>query len=817
MKGINNRFGWTSSFRIVQNDDNPPDMDNLLCWYNNSNGYRFNDKMDIVNPEPIVKNIPCLQFIGEAHIDTHAHESAPAVNVFGACTIFSTVYLFSDYTTAPVHTFNTNSYKVAPNSGVWEINDVNTSIPIITNKWLYIEADYDENGNGIELRVSDGNILNTWTGNAVPDASGNGGFIIGGMYDSTVYFKGKMKGVSISNDQGTWNMEETTGEIVYDSSSQGNHGDIVGSTDITVMRNSIINEVGNVETTTDGYIREHAQTTGDVNSLEFACFIDELATSGSSEQIILTFDWQGVVQAVLGQKYQSTTYDPFRFGQYDNNYSYITDIISPGCHVFKLVWNVDRYDIYIDNELKPTFIKGVPIKFTEHQICFGRKGTSGAFYPRKFYYVKLNDEVMLEYDHIWNLDYDATVKRNKFVNECNVGSSNIKYGFTAGYSFLMEANQYGKTEPITLGDKFELYFDTMFKVDGSDKGGFSNTKFNTEPGGVTIAAAWIGDQANLILYPNGAPDKTSIVLNERIYNGERHTVKLTYDNGDYAIYVNDVPDISGTIDHYNGFDIAKSFYLMNYEDLEHPTNGSLFAFKVKPDGASELYTPEYTLYNSPMIIFLPNKFGTELDVLGHTLSNIGGLLHNNASRIHISQDENATNLIDKIQSNDGNTAIYDGVINGKPKFVYNNGYTIEHNGAESWQYTDGTGTVLQSVTSDTLYPTKKGWSGGLELSYDSNWITDSGALRNRSYKMLLNDVNFTGEEITKWIKQPTGHCGLKEMLNYKQGTVENFSQEDYDKAIEFIGDSNCVSALSPLMDVNGDIIYDNSGEIIWVN
>ena len=195
-------------------------------------------------------------------------------------------------------------------------------------------------------------------------------------------------------------------------------------------------------------------------------------------------------------------------------------------------------------------------------------------------------------------------------------------------------------------------------------------------------------------------------------------------------------------------------------------------------------------------VYLPSQHGSTIDVWGNKVRNNKGFVHN-ACEVSLTQHALSLQLLDKVivkYRGDDLEYVMSSVSESRPVFTLGSSSVMYVGSA--WRIADLEGTdSSQDPLVDGRYPPKLGWPnlGGypVEISWESNWITDIGYIVDRNRDNLNATKNLTGSEVLQWKKMAGGGCGLKKTAHYNQGAIEVFTLGEYNQAIRWAGDPTC--------------------------
>lgn len=194
----------------------------------------FNDKVGVLT-NATAGGMPCLTFNGTDqyfYYDT----GSTASGYFGACTMSAWVNHSSIIGTRVIWSHGDSSYRVYNSGGELRINSSSTGANIFTvGAWLFIEVDFDVNGNGVSARANGATV---WSGLAPAGAtSGDSRFAVGCRLLGTpaVFMSGSIAQVNVCDDA-IFPLCEKSGTTVFDVTDNGNDGTInPGTGDLETM------------------------------------------------------------------------------------------------------------------------------------------------------------------------------------------------------------------------------------------------------------------------------------------------------------------------------------------------------------------------------------------------------------------------------------------------------------------------------------------------------------------------------------------------------------------------------------------------------
>ncbi len=840
------------------NANRPPDMADIRQWSTDPVSTEANDRRDIVNPQPVPVNIPCLRFNGVDDYVLFLDAVDHPVDFFGACTISGWVNPDPSIIgqNACLCSLDDGAYRIMLlDTGNWKLGTVtDTNIPIRYGEWQYVEVVFDLDGAAISMSV-DGVV--GWTGVANGYTSTGSGFGVGARPKGDLFFKGAIQRFCVSGFLDC-NSEEKEGPKDYDCSGNGNHGDII-TTDLEWMRGGLINEEANITTNgTDAKWGEDTAVAEQVDSIEFRMFLDNTVYKYTvySLPIGINDDDSRVFLGNVDDQGETLTDETFGLVNASaDGITYLRDEVPAGWHDFKFAWNGSSYDISVDGEQKITYADsdvGHAPQFSSHKVTVG--SAVSEYYATKVSYLAVNDTVLLQNGEFHNSIENTNSIKHDFVPVAS--SWNLEKGFTDDSGVQLPALPEpmrpvarfdGEADYIDLGftptfGSFDISIDVMItKGEVRSRSIFGAGSTDNSFGFMAIGTGENSGYFHLQLRGN----INIFAKYPGSYEFNRwYSLRGTYDGSRLKLYVDGVlvadedasavdPFTFGTNLRVGDSPRGGTWGLLLGQAKNARFSNSIASEAVDmplDDGKGTITNDQSGNGHDGTITFgdggeesfwgvrIPDSRYPITDVLNNPVTNPKGYLHN-AADVSLSQHPEATQLLDKIYVN-GYAFEYVGDVNGKPKFLIHN----DTQGVDEWVSWTGTRWVFEDETgfidandiSKGLYPSKTGWSFGTVVEYDSNWIDDNGYMIQRDWQNFKDTLNLSGEELNQWKIMPGGQCGLKQQVIYNQGAVDNFSETDYNRAVKWAGEPSCQQMAELLRDANGDIILDANGENIYV-
>jgi hypothetical protein len=216
--------------------------------------------------------------------------------------------------------------------------------------------------------------------------------------------------------------------------------------------------------------------------------------------------------------------------------------------------------------------------------------------------------------------------------------------------------------------------------------------------------------------------------------------------------------------------------------------------------------------------------GDVVDAANYLLITHPGGKHNNGFGGNIIEAPTALNVIDQITVSgltgadevSNGVYTYDGIVNTRPKFSGGIGYIAWDGG--NWTLVTGFYSDAHPNTGGT-FPNKTGWNIGVGgtapvLEYDS-YMLEGVELKSHTITEDLARTNTTQRVVDQWEK-PNGACVLRERLVYSQSTEMTGAWiQDAEKWATKYTDE-CGTFIDALRDVNGVLILDVNGDLIGV-
>lgn len=783
----------------------PPKVDEIRQWLTAPVAMHTTDKRDIVRPTPIPVNIPCIRF--------RSDDISCGLNTNYYPTKDSVIEVYARFDPASsgmqlngAHDGDNHRVYFGANNGVWMVGygSKYATGGVFDNNWHWFKWD---KGN---LYI--GSTRKTYSlVIPAPDSSFDGSstaiFFIGGYADAsgTLQARSDIHVAKVIIDEFCHlPLEEKHDAICFDSFGLGNNGEIVvdGATtteideNIKWVRNAYCNETAYIETTGDDSYWETGDEGDMLEHIHLEIFFDTDVTPDTPYESIIDFDYGNDVLITLGGGASINIYS----GNEENG-SYITDEIKPGWHKIHISWGTDRYIFRVDGDIKESYKEDDPYLANVGKARIGQ--TYGGFAKTKISYLRVNDTLILNGNRF---GVDVT-NHNSIKSDFHSGSysDNMLNGFgvqgvfdgtTGRWDTGIRENEVNKIEfsgsmikDYTDSGDFDCVFGNDVRLYVSQNLQYSFVNSASEIDTTNIKSTNYGvvmmdysDPNNPSMYWNGELIETSNTVD---FNPTSTTLKLTRDGNnrvkegviDYLKLWRDDDLVAYIIPRQDG----TMYDALNDREIP-PVQGERICFK-----------------NIPAII------GSNITPLNCIVSNPRGYLHN-ASCVALQQDPSSVFLLDKI------TVFYDGSLlefvlydeyNGRPRFAYfEDGHVrhyLEYSNEvwamtdESWAITNAGGDVLTTNATQTDYPPKNNkWSDSIntQVFYESNWIDRCGFLERR-YWFDIKERNLSNDEANKWIVMIGGSCGLREQITYNQGVIENLTQYEHDKLLDWIETENC--------------------------
>jgi hypothetical protein len=283
----------------------------------------------------------------------------------------------------------------------------------------------------------------------------------------------------------------------------------------------------------------------------------------------------------------------------------------------------------------------------------------------------------------------------------------------------------------------------------------------------------LSNQGVLILYPIGAPSRSAIpIITGELWNDARHTLRVTYSDGAYAVYVDGTLKASDSITNYSGFTNAKKLGIFGRVDgvSARYLEGSLYNVKFSCDATSlewpleELsgdtcydvsgngnhgtitttsgietmrsgradgvpsYVAQYGFTDSAGVQ-IPALLDGTADATGGSITNPGGVTHNGGSYNLLQTDAYFEGGTVSFYSADGTTA-------DRKTYADMLAHYTSANGA----YNLWLKLVSPSVLRADQYPLDKDWTPS-EITRNETFYGGGGAALRDVDGVLLTDVN----------------------------------------------------------------------------